>query len=127
MRVLLTDAGFDVLEAVDGEAALHYLTSKKTEPVLIVTDLAMPDLSGWELINVLHSSARLSTIPLLVVSGVELKDRPVREEGVLEFFPKPLDTARFLDAVRRHSVTGEQREARRIAATRKLQYSPFSS
>ena len=125
LRALMTDAGFDVAEAADGEEAIHYLTSKRNDPVLIVTDLEMPDVSGWEFINVLQAYVRLSTMPVLVVSGKQLHERPVKEDGVLEFFPKPLDVERFLAAVERHAVTGMQREARRHAATKKLEYTPF--
>src|SRR5256885_14079894 len=91
LRTLLADAGFEAVEAADGEAAVHYLTSKVGTPALIVTDLEMPDMTGWELINVLQAYVRLSSIPVLVVSGLGLRDRPVRDEGVLEFFSKPLD------------------------------------
>jgi two-component system chemotaxis response regulator CheY len=125
LRSLLADAGYEAVEACDGESAIHYLTSKNGLPALIVTDLAMPDMSGWELINVLQAYVRLSSIPVLVVSAMGLHDRPVRDEGVLEFFPKPLDADRFLTAVRRHAVSASERDSRRNQVAKKLTYSPF--
>ena len=125
LRALLVELNFDVVEAEDGEAAIHYLTSKRGDPALIVTDLAMPDMTGWEFINVLQAYVRLASIPVLVVSGVGLNDRPVREEATLEFFSKPLDTDRFLASVQRHALTADRREAKRGAAAKKLAHSPF--
>lgn len=68
---------------------------------------------------------RLSSIPVLVVSGYDLRAHPVREDGVLEFFQKPLDVERFVSAVQRYSVTAVEREARRRAAVKKLVSSPL--
>lgn len=125
LSILLGDAGFEVVALANGKAGVHYLTSNHPEPSIIVTDLAMPDMSGWEFINILQAYVRLAVIPVLVVSGHELKKAPVREEGVLEFFSKPLDTKRFLGAVQRHAVTSAQIEERRRASARKLARAPF--
>lgn len=112
LRSLLTDLKYSVVEASDGRGALNYLTSDEPEPALIVVDLMMPDMTGWEFVTVLQAYLRLATIPVLVVSGVELRDGVLREEGVAEFFKKPLDTERFVEAVRRHALPASHREAR---------------
>lgn len=125
LRTLLAEAGHDVVEAADGRGAIHYLTASLPEPSLIVADLAMPEMNGWELINVLQAYGRLSCIPIVVVSGVDLHQHPHRDEGVLEFFPKPLDAARFLSAVDRHALGSGQKQARRAAAAEKLARGPF--
>ena len=125
MRTLLEENHFGVVEADDGKDAIHYLTSDKPEPALIVTDLAMPDMTGWEFVNILQAYVRLSIIPVLVVSAHQLHDQPVRDDGVLEFFSKPVEPERFLSAVRRHAITAMQRATHRRAATRKLASSPF--
>ena len=125
MRTLLSEAGHDVVEASDGRGAIHYLTASLPEPSLIVADLAMPDMNGWELINVLQAYGRLACIPIVVVSGVDLHQHPHRDEGVLEFFPKPLDSERFLNAVDRHAIGSTERRARRAAAAEKLARGPF--
>ncbi len=116
MRGLLTDAGYDVVEASDGKNAMHYLTANLPEPALIVADLVMPDMSGWELITILQAYVRLAGIPVLVVSGADLDLFPIREEAVLEYFSKPLDAEKFLAAVKRHALTPAQRDARQHAA-----------
>jgi len=125
MSELLAGARFTVIEAKNGADAIHYLTSNPGEPAIIVTDLAMPDMTGWELINVLQAYARLAMMPVLVVSAVQLKDQPVREEGVIECFTKPLDARRFLAAVERHAVTRETREARSKEAQKKRSMAPL--
>ena len=121
---LLADASYDVVEARNGREALQYLTSDEPEPALIVTDLQMPQMSGWELVTVLQGYARLATLPVLVVSARDLQARPTREEGVVEFFLKPLDTRRFLNAVDRHALPVAGRESRKKAASKKKADSP---
>lgn len=125
MRLLLGQAGHDVVEASDGRKAIHYLTASVREPSLIVADLAMPDMNGWELINVLQAYGRLSCIPIVVVSGMSLNQHPHRDEGVLEFFSKPVDAERFLTAVDRHALSTAERKARWFAASEKLARRPF--
>jgi two-component system cell cycle response regulator DivK len=125
LRDLLDEAHFAVIETKSGNDAIHFLTSNQPEPSLIVTDLAMPDMSGWELINVLQAYSRLASVPVLAVSAFGLRDQPVREEGVVEFFAKPIDPAKFIAAANRHAVTTREREARRSAAAKKLSMAPF--
>ena len=125
MRCLLVDSGFDVVEASDGKHAMHYLTASLPEPSLIVADLVMPDMTGWELINILQAYVRLSNIPVLVVSGSELDKHPVRDGSVLEFFPKPLDADAFLAAAKRHSLTPAQRSEREHKAALHRDRLPF--
>lgn len=103
VRALLEPAGFDVVDVDTGRRALHYLTSTADDPSLIVTDLAMPDMSGWEFIGILQAYVRLSLIPLFVVSGVEQQRTRIRLGAVREWFRKPLDADRFIDLARRHA------------------------
>jgi CheY-like chemotaxis protein len=114
-----------VVEASDGKNALHYLTANLPEPALIVTDLAMPDMTGWEFINILQAYVKLSSIPVLVVSAVDFRRAPAHEEAVVEIFKKPVDAPRFLAAVHRHCVSAGQREARRADAAKKVDSPPF--
>jgi len=100
MRGLLQEAGFHVMETASAKQALHYLTSDEPLPSLIVTDLAMPDMSGWEFVNIINAYVRLSVIPLLVVSGVEQQRRRFPTESVRRFFTKPIDSTTFVSAVK---------------------------
>jgi two-component system KDP operon response regulator KdpE len=70
LREALAVHGREVLEATNGREALELLTSGRIpEPCLILLDLRMPVMSGWEFLAIMRSYHRLSRIPVIVVSG----------------------------------------------------------
>lgn len=105
LRSLLEEEGYSVLEAENGREALDLLVSSHNpEPFLVVLDLGMPVVSGPELLKIMRSYWRLSTIPVLVISGAELP-RGLREGGgVIMYLPKPLDAPQFLAIVKEHAA-----------------------
>jgi CheY-like chemotaxis protein len=70
LRRGLEDCGYIVHQARDGKAGLELLIDLAT-PDLIVVDLLMPVMNGFELLDVICSYARLSNVPMLVVSASE--------------------------------------------------------
>ncbi|HVJ17984.1 MAG TPA: response regulator [Polyangiaceae bacterium] len=71
LREALAIQGREVIEATNGREALELLTSERIpEPCLILLDLRMPVMSGWEFLSILRSYHRLSRIPVIVLSGV---------------------------------------------------------
>jgi CheY-like chemotaxis protein len=70
VRELLDNNGYEVIEAAHGQQALDFLVSSPEPPVqLIVLDLQMPIMNGYQFLTLLGNYVRLSTIPVLVVSG----------------------------------------------------------
>lgn len=106
MGAILRDEGYDVVEASNGQEALTQLASG-LRPCLILLDIMMPIMNGWEFREVQHRDPALSSIPVLVVSA----DRSVRERilktGVVDFLPKPVDLDRLLTLVTQ-SCPGER-------------------
>jgi CheY-like chemotaxis protein len=71
LREALAIQGLEVIEAANGREALDLLTSGRLpQPCLIVLDLRMPVMTGWEFLAILRSYHRLSRIPVIVLSGV---------------------------------------------------------
>lgn len=69
LREMLEEMGHHVVEAADGQEALDLLLQEPELRVqLILLDLDMPRMSGWELLKLLKSYVRLSSIPVVVVS-----------------------------------------------------------
>jgi CheY-like chemotaxis protein len=68
LAAVLRHEGYDVSCAENGAHALAMMHDAK--PRAIVLDLAMPVMSGWELLEALHADARLSGIPTLVLSSM---------------------------------------------------------
>jgi len=84
LRGLLRDMGLDdVAEAGDGAAALERL---RAEPVdLVITDIEMPTLNGFELLSAIKKDERLKHVPVLMLAAEARKDEIVRRwrAGVL--------------------------------------------
>jgi CheY-like chemotaxis protein len=97
MREVLEEEGYIVEVATDGKVALDRLLHGPP-PDLVVTDLAMPVMDGWQLIAGLKERPSLAGIPVVVLSGGEpraLKSAPV-SAGYLE---KPVNPARLLETL----------------------------
>lgn len=95
-RTLLGIPGVSVLTAGDGEEAKAILSE---EPVdLVITDLLMPRMSGYELL--IHLYERMPSMPVIVISGdMDLDRYPMMEElGALRILPKPVQP----DHLQRH-------------------------
>jgi CheY-like chemotaxis protein len=68
LRDVLEDAGYSVAEAAHGREALDYLAVNST-PHVILLDLFMPVMDGWELIKKLRTSPHTAAIPVIVVTA----------------------------------------------------------
>lgn len=91
---MLAEEGYRVSTAMHGAQALDHLT-EGLRPRLILLDLMMPVMDGWQLLRVLHASAELRGIPVIVVSAA----RDKIPEGARRYLPKPLDLDTLLAAV----------------------------
>lgn len=90
--------GFNVTTAENGQVALSQL-AHEPKPRLIVLDLMMPVMDGWQFRQ--HQCARpdLADIPVVVVSAVPEHAAGI---GAADILPKPINIDRLLAAVRRH-------------------------
>ena len=88
-RGVLENAGFTVSEAVDGKAGLEM--AKKTKPDLILLDLVLPELTGYEVLQKIRSDKTINKIPVIIFSvlgaeedikkGIELGANDYRIKG----------------------------------------------
>jgi CheY-like chemotaxis protein len=102
IRGLLSDEGLDVTDVGDGREALAYLRSVDELPRLILLDLMMPVMDGWQFRAAQRVDARLSAIPVIVLTaGGEDLRRAKAELGVAEFLVKPVDLVYLVDVVKR--------------------------
>jgi CheY-like chemotaxis protein len=67
VSTLLSDAGYEVVQASNGAEALEYL--ERVRPVLVLSDIMMPDMDGRELCNKLQSDPDRSSIPVVLMSA----------------------------------------------------------
>ena len=87
--IVLRSQGFDA-SAADGAAA-GFASACSARPDVIVTDLAMPDGDGWELLHQLSADARTKDIPVVVVTACATESvlQRARHEKCAGFFFKP--------------------------------------
>jgi CheY-like chemotaxis protein len=98
---LLEAEGYHVAEAVDGVSALRLLRTGAVQPCLIVLDLMMPRMSGWDFRMEQSSDLRLAGIPVVVVSADPLASQAERM-GAAAVLSKPADPEQFLELIGRH-------------------------
>ena len=98
----LREEGFRVAEAPDGAVALAYL-SEGHRPALVILDLLMPGMDGFEFMARLRNDPELTGIPVVVVSGVVQSGMLASRYGVVPHLSKPFEIASLLAYVRRFS------------------------
>jgi CheY-like chemotaxis protein len=95
LEMLLDDNGFDVVTAANGRRALELLESGET-PSLILLDLMMPVMSGWDLWDSLQQSPAYRDIPVIVLTASGLTQGCIGRALVLS---KPVGPTDLLAAI----------------------------
>ncbi len=104
LKLALVEAGFNVVQANDGILGLQALDNVR--PDVIVTDINMPNLDGFGLIERVRRDQRFRTIPILVLtteSDAEKKNR-ARQAGATGWIVKPFDPVKLVAAIQRVSA-----------------------
>lgn len=101
MSEILAPLGFEVQLAESGEQALAQVAN--TQPDLVLMDLSMPGLDGWQTLQLLRSQGRCEA-PVIVVSANAFADD--RERSVAasftDFLPKPVQVPLLLEKIQQH-------------------------
>jgi DNA-binding response OmpR family regulator len=88
MKARLEKDGFTVLQVFDGEAAIQLLKTEK--PSLVILDLIMPKVTGFEVLKTISMTPELAKIPVVIVSNLAQDSdiEKARELGAKEYFVK---------------------------------------
>ena len=100
MADLLGDAGYEARTAANGREALADVQSDP--PDLLLLDVQMPELDGFELASMLKSDPATATIPIIMVSAHEGRGARLigLESGAEDYLSKPVDPAELLAKIR---------------------------
>lgn len=100
LRVILTAAEYDVAEAYDGEEALE--KARGEHPDLILLDIMMPKMTGYEVCQKLRADESTKNIPIVMITALhEMNDRIKGiEAGADDFISKPFNKAELLARVK---------------------------
>ncbi|HVH46973.1 MAG TPA: response regulator [Labilithrix sp.] len=97
---VLEDAGYHVVSAANGKEALSAL-ERGLRPSVIVLDLMMPVMNGWEFHDNVRHNADLASIPMVVVTGDPMATQRADKLEVAAYLRKPFDASALLDLVGR--------------------------
>jgi CheY-like chemotaxis protein len=113
LEEFLTEEGFTVETAVNGLQALERLM-RAPRPDLVLLDLMMPVMTGWDLMDRVAEEPSLWGLPVIVVSGAGAT-RPL-PRGIAASIPKPLDLNLLMETISRLRM--QQGTSSALAASR---------
>jgi CheY-like chemotaxis protein len=101
LKELFETEGYAVALAANGRAALNHLR-KGLRPCVILLDLMMPEMDGWDFRNAQLADPGLKDIPVVILTAVGFSAETVRAQfGDIPFVPKPPAHMGLLDMVKR--------------------------
>jgi len=100
LHVLLANAGYELIEAVDGEKGV--LMAEQHRPYLILMDIQLPTLDGYEITRIIKKNPDLQHIPIIAVTSYAMSgdDKKARESGCDGYITKPFSPRTILEGVR---------------------------
>jgi CheY-like chemotaxis protein len=103
---MLTHSGFTVIEAEDGHQALAAVAKKL--PDVILMDLSIPGVDGWEVTRRLKSDARTKSVPIIALTAHAMRgdEERARTAGCDHYLAKPISPKRVVEEVRKILATG---------------------
>lgn len=94
----LKNSGFKVITASDGMDALEKISSIQENVDMVITDLNMPNMDGYELISTLRQNERFNTTPIIILSSEEddADRQKGSEAGASAYLTKPFKSSVLL-------------------------------
>jgi len=96
---VLRNNGFQVMVASNGERALAAMRAARPLPSVILLDLMMPVMNGWQFRKAQLGDPRLASVPVIVLSGAPSAENLVSQLQPAGFLRKPVPLGKLLDMV----------------------------
>ena len=107
---VLQEAGYEVLQAGDGQEALAQFDPKQIDLVLL--DLGLPNKSGWDTFE--GFTSQNPTLPIIIITGQAGQSEMAMAAGVGALMEKPLDAAQLLQTMQELLIESEEARLRRL-------------
>ena len=121
---LVAGWGYETETAANGSEALECVES--FAPLVVITDVIMPNLDGFQLLSHLREENPDTSVILLTGQGsVDAAIRSVKEEGAFYYFEKPIDTRRLQLVLRKASEYSSTRRENELLRRQLRQYGAF--
>jgi two-component system, chemotaxis family, chemotaxis protein CheY len=104
LKLHLSAAGYEVLVAADAIAGGYLVL--RSPPDLIICDVHMPHMDGFEFISALKADKSIPSMPVIFLTTFEEGDTRGKELGVVGYLTKPIRADRLLSLVARHVAGG---------------------
>jgi CheY-like chemotaxis protein len=103
LKELLEEEGYRVTQAANGAEALARLRDTEGPPSLILLDLMMPVMDGWEFRDAIAEDPKFSDIPVVVISADHSLDTKVSSMDVQAWLSKPFELEQLLSTIGRYA------------------------
>lgn len=100
---MLVHSGFSVVEAEDGHQALAAVAPGKALPDVVLMDLSIPGIDGWEVTRRLKADARTKALPIIALTAHAMRgdEERARAAGCDHYLAKPISPKKVVDEVRK--------------------------
>lgn len=88
---------YEVVTATDGEIGLKMVEQER--PDLIVLDIGLPNLNGYEFMQELKQREGFKDTPVIILTGNETMEEVFKLEGIKKYFVKPVDISDLVDCI----------------------------
>ena len=103
VKLYLEAAGYEVIAAYDGAEAIELLEDPANRPDLMILDVYMPHMSGWDVLSMIRVNKQWSSIPVIMLTVVSQEADKARgwQSGVDWYQTKPFDPKDLLVVIER--------------------------
>lgn len=99
LKIILKPEGYSVISAYDGQEGIEKIYKEK--PDLVILDINMPKMSGWEVCNEIRKDQQLAYIPILMLTVRSKQEEQIRglQIGSDDYMTKPFNPDRLVTRV----------------------------
>jgi len=103
LQMMLEIEKYDVLLAANGQEAIEILEKSRVLPCLILLDLMMPVMNGWQFVEAISRNRAYASVPIVVITAFRDKVDSIKANS---FLLKPIDLDHFIKTVQQYCPKG---------------------